>query len=326
LPVVLRLLRGVHLSLNYQAESVTAVVRNFVPVFLSRGVMQISAYVDQWLASWLPMGAVAALGYAQMLSLLPVSLFGMAVSAAELPAMSGAIGDKKEVAELLRARLDSGLRKIAFLVLPSVVAFLVLGGVIVAAIYQTGQFKRADVNYVWAILAGATVGLLASTLGRLYSSAYYALQDTRTPLRFAIVRVTLTTVLGYLFALPLPRAFGIQARWGAVGLTISAGIASWVEFTLLRRTLNSRIGRTGLSGNYLVQLWTAALMAAAAGWTIRQFYGQRGPILLAGLVLIPYGMIYLAATALFGVSESRSSFGRILDFLRRLGLSRFGIG
>jgi putative peptidoglycan lipid II flippase len=326
LPVVLGLLRGLDLSLSYQTESVTTVVRNFVPVFLSRGVVQISAYVDQWLASWLPMGAVAGLGYAQMLSLLPVSLFGMAVSAAELPAMSGAIGGGGEVSELLRARLDTGLRKIAFLVLPSVVAFLVLGGVIVAAIYQTGQFRRADVNYVWAILAGATVGLLASTLGRLYSSVYYALRDTRTPLRFAIVRVTLTTVLGYLFALPLPRAFGIEARWGAVGLTISAGIASWVEFALLRRTLNGRIGRTGLPGDYLVKLWTAALAAAAAGWTIRRFYGQHSPILLAGMVLIPYGMIYFAATALLGVSESRSSIGRILDLLRRPGLSVSGRG
>jgi putative peptidoglycan lipid II flippase len=326
LPVVLRLLRGLDLSLSYQTESVTTVVRNFVPVFLSRGVVQISAYVDQWLASWLPMGAVAGLGYAQMLSLLPVSLFGMAVSAAELPAMSGAIGGGGEVSELLRARLDTGLRKIAFLVLPSVVAFLVLGGVIVAAIYQTGQFRRADVNYVWAILAGATVGLLASTLGRLYSSVYYALRDTRTPLRFAIVRVTLTTVLGYLFALPLPRAFGIEARWGAVGLTISAGIASWVEFALLRRTLNGRIGRTGLPGDYLVKLWTAALAAAAVGWTIRRFYGQHSPILLAGMVLIPYGMIYFAATALLGVSESRSSIGRILDLLRRPGLSGSGRG
>lgn len=319
LPVVLKLLRGLPLSLSYQAESVTTVVRNFVPVFLSRGVVQISAYVDQWLASWLPMGAVAGLGYAQMLSLLPVSLFGMAVSAAELPAMSGALGAGGEVSELLRARLESGLRKIAFLVLPSVPAFLVLGGVIVAAIYQTGQFKRADVNYVWAILAGATVGLLASTLGRLYSSAYYALRDTRTPLRFAIVRVILTTVLGYLFALPLPRAFGIEARWGAVGLTISAGIASWVEFTLLRRTLNSRIGRTGLPGDYLVKLWTAALVAAAAGWAIRQFFGQHSPIVLAGMVLIPYGIVYFAATALLGVSESRLLIGRILDLLRPSG-------
>jgi len=176
LPVVLQLLRGLHLSFRYRADNVKTVVRNFIPVFFSRGVVQISAYIDQLLASLLPTGAVAALGYAQTLYLLPVSLFGMSVSAAELPAMSGAVGTEKDVAEALRGRLDSGLRQIAFFVLPSVVAFLALGDVIVAAIYQTGQFKQPDVTYVWGILAGATVGLLASTLGRLYSSTYYALR------------------------------------------------------------------------------------------------------------------------------------------------------
>ena len=56
--------------------------------------------------------------------------------------------------------------------------------------------------YVWGILAGSAVGLLASTLGRLYASTFYALQDTRTPLRFGIIRVILTVGLGYLFAIP----------------------------------------------------------------------------------------------------------------------------
>ncbi len=65
------------------------VVRNFFPVFVSRGVVQISAYVDAWLASLLPTGAVSAFAYAQTLYTLPVSLFGMAVSAAELPADVG---------------------------------------------------------------------------------------------------------------------------------------------------------------------------------------------------------------------------------------------
>ena len=75
LPVVLRLLHGLRLSLNYHAENVRIVVRNFLPVFAGRGVVQISAYIDVLLASWLPTGAVAALSYAQTLYLLPVSLF-----------------------------------------------------------------------------------------------------------------------------------------------------------------------------------------------------------------------------------------------------------
>jgi putative peptidoglycan lipid II flippase len=315
LPVVLKLLHGLRLSFSYHTENVLTVVRNFFPVLVSRGVVQISAYIDQLLASLLPTGAVAALGYAQTLYLLPVSLFGMSVSAAELPQMSGAVGNEEEVARVLRGRLDAGLRQIAFFVLPSVVGFLVLGDVIVAAIFQTGRFTHSDTIYVWGVLAGATVGLLAQTLGRLYSSTYYALRDTRTPLRFAIVRVILTTILGYLSALPLPPLLGLEPRWGVAGLTISAGISSWVEFTLLRRTLNRRIGRTGLSPAFLAKLWTAALLAGASGWLVHHFFGHHSPIVLAVLVLGPYGAIYFAITAGFGLEEAHALFGRLARIL-----------
>ena len=321
LPVVLRLLEGLRVSLKYQAENVKTVVHNFVPVFIGRGVVQISGYVDAWLASWLGTGALSAFSYAQILFTLPVSLFGMSVSAAELPHMSGALGSDDEVAAALRERIDPGLRQIAFFVLPSVVGFLVLGDVIVAAVYQTGRFTRNDAIYVWGILAGATVGLLSSTLGRLYSSAYYALRDTRTPLRFAIVRVLLTTVLGYLFAIPLPRLLGIEVRWGAVGLTVSAGVASWVEFTLLRRSLNARIGRTGIPATYLVRLWTAAIPAAGLGWIIHHLAarwvnlylgGRYAPLAEAVIVLVPYGVVYFGAALLLGVSESRRLVRRLV--------------
>ncbi|MGH9740727.1 MAG: murein biosynthesis integral membrane protein MurJ [Candidatus Acidiferrum sp.] len=312
LPVVLRLLRGLRLSLNYKAENVKTVVHNFVPVFVGRGVVQISAYVDTLLASWLPMGAVAALSYAQILYLLPVSLFGMSVSASELPHMSGALGSEEEVAAALRRRLNSGLRQIAMFVIPSIAAFLILGDVIVAAIYRTGQFNQADVMYVWGILAGATVGLLASTLGRLYSSTYYALRDTRTPLKFAVIRVLLTTILGLLCAFPLPHLLGIEARWGAAGLTISAGVSSWVEFALLRRTLNRRIGSTGIPLDSIVKLWLAALLAAGGGWAIHHYLGRHSPILVAVAVLGPFGMIYFGALLALGLDEARG-FLRMLS-------------
>jgi putative peptidoglycan lipid II flippase len=218
---------------------------------------------------------------------------------------------------VLRGRLDAGLRQIAFFVVPSVAAFLVLGDVIVAAIYRSGRFTQGDVLYVWGLLAGSTVGLLASTLGRLYSSTYYALLDTRTPLRFAIVRVVLTTALGYLCALPLPRALGIDPRWGVAGLTISAGVASWVEFTLLRRTLNRRIGLTGLRADYLAKVWAAALVAAAAGWAIHHALGaHRSPILAAILVLLPYGALYFGAAWLLGVAEAQTFFARAMSRIR----------
>lgn len=305
LPFVLRLARGLKLTLAWRSANVVTVLANFVPVFVSRGVVQISGYIDAMLASLLPTGAVSDLTYAQTLYLLPISLFGMAVSAAELPAMSSAVGSDDEVAAFLRKRLDSGLRQIAFFIVPSAVAFLALGDVISAALFQSGEFTRDSAIHVWGTLAGSAVGLLATTLGRLYSSTYYALRDTRTPLRYAIVRVVLTTSLGYLAAVPLPVWLGIDPRWGVAGLTASAGVAGWVEFTLLRRGLNRRIGRTGLPASLVAKLWASAVAGAAIAWGVKVAVGAIHPILLAAIVLAPYGLVYLGATMALGVPEVR---------------------
>src|SRR5712691_5966851 len=306
LPVIARLVPDLRLRLE-MSEHVRTTVRNFVPVFVSRGVVQISAYIDALLASLLPTGAVTGLANAQLLYTLPVSLFGMSVSAAELPAMSGAMGVDTEGAEVVRRRLDRGLRQIAFFVLPSAVAFLALGDVIAAALLQTGRFRHEDSVYVWGILAGSAVGLLASTLGRLYSSTYYALRDTRTPLRFALVRVALTTMLGYLFALPLPRVLGVPQAWGAAGLTASAGIAGWVEMLLLRRTLNARVGTTGLRASYVVKLWTAAAAGAAVAWAVKLSIPPLPPIIAAMLIIGPYGIVFLSMTAVLRVEGAVST-------------------
>jgi putative peptidoglycan lipid II flippase len=305
LPIVLRLAGRLRTGIS---NHVRDVVRNFLPVFISRGVVQISAYVDLLLATYLPLGAVAGLNTAQTLYMLPVSLFGMSVSAAELPEMSSALGDHG----YLNRRLNNGLRQIAFFIVPSAMGFLVLGDVIAAGLFQFGHFTRGDSKFVWGILAGSAVGLLAQTLGRLYSSTYYALRDTRTPLNFAIVRVVLTTGLGYLFALPLPRWLGIDPRWGTAGLTASAGIAGWVEFTLLRSTLNRRIGPTGLPASLVARLWTAAVLSAAAGWGVKLAIGPHNPRLVAVAVLGVYGVIYFAATFLLRVEECRGAIRRFI--------------
>jgi putative peptidoglycan lipid II flippase len=255
---------------------------------------------------------VAALSYAQTLNQLPVSLFGMAISAAELPAMSSALGTDEEIAATLRKRLLRGLQQIAYFVVPSAMAFLALGDVVVATIYKSGIFGAHDVRFVWGVLAGSAVGLLATTSGRLYSSAFYALRDTRTPLKFAIIRVSLTLVLGYLFALPGPVWLGIDRQWGVAGLTLSAGLAGWLEFTLLRRSLHQRIGVVDLSPLYVAKLWGAALVAALLGLVLNHRLPIHSALIRGAIILSIYGLLYLGVAALLGISG-------ILGRLRRGG-------
>jgi len=311
LPTVLRLLSGLRLSLDYAQANVRRVLSNFTPVFFSRGIVQVSAYVDQLLASLLPQGMVALLGYAVTIYTLPVSLFGMSISVAELPEMSSLVGTASEVAAMLRARLEAGLRRIAFFVIPSAAAFFALGDVIVRALFQSGRFTQTDTIFTWGVLAGSAVGLLASTLGRLYSSTYYALHDTRTPLRFAIVRVVLTTVLGYAFAIPLPRMLGIDQRWGAAGLTASAGIAGWIEFLLLRSRLNRRIGQTGLASRYVATLWLSASVAAAAAFAVGREFANLQRFVLAAAVFCAFAVVYGALTLAFHVPEALALVARV---------------
>lgn len=306
IPSVLRLLSPLQWKATFRSEHVRTIVHNFFPVFISRGVVQLSAFVDQILASPLPTGAVAALSYAQIINQLPVSLFGMAVSAAELPAMSSALGTPDQIAAKLRARLAAGLGQIAWFVVPSAVAFIALGDVIVAAIYRTGRFDARAVTYVWSALAGSGIGLLAGTSGRLYSSAFYALRNTRTPLNFAVIRVGLTLALGWFFSNPLPRLLGIDPRWGVAGLTLSAGLAAWLEYSLLRRALHQRIGTVDFPAGRVLRLWIAAIAAGVLCFFLHRHLpihshlwgrGSRAAILTAIAVLIPYGALYIAFTA-----------------------------
>jgi putative peptidoglycan lipid II flippase len=248
---------------------------------------------------------------AQSLYTLPVSLFGMAVSAAELPAMSSALGSESEIASALRQRLNRGLRQIAFFIVPSAMAFLALGDVVTALLYVSGRFTHSDAVYVWGIVAGSAVGLLASTMGRLYANTYYALRDTRTPLRFAVLRVGLTIALGYLCAFPLRKWIGLDPQWGAAGLTASAGVAGWVEFTLLRRTLNRRIGPTGLPVELAAKLWASAAVGAVCGWAVKLVIGTAHAIVAGLLILGVYGVLYFVVTYLLKVEECAGTLKRL---------------
>ncbi|MDP8987296.1 MAG: murein biosynthesis integral membrane protein MurJ, partial [Actinomycetota bacterium] len=229
LPGVRSLLRSLRPSLDARRPAVRTVLRRFGPAVAGRGVVQLSAYVDLFLASFLAVGAVAALTYAQVFYLLPISLFGMSVAAAELPELSR-LGDAPAGdaagggagAAALRARLRQGLGRVAFYVVPTAVAYLVLGDLVVGTLLQTGRFDPGDTRLVWYVLAAFSLGLVATTASRLLQNGLYALGDTRTPARIAGLRVTLAAVLGALLMLQLDRV--VVAGPGLGGLDVAGAL------------------------------------------------------------------------------------------------------
>jgi putative peptidoglycan lipid II flippase len=315
LPTVLSVVSGLRLTLGRGDPSVALVRRNFIPAFFSRGAVQISGYVDQIIASFLPTGAVSLLFYTQTLTMLPISVFGMSVSAAELPEMSSATGDDDARRTHVRNRLEAGLRRIAFFVIPSAVAFIFVGDVVIAALFQSGRFTAADARFTWGILMASSIGLLATTLARLYSSAFFALHDTKSPFRIALLRVAISAALGATLALFGPRWMGVSASWGAAFLTLASSISGWFEFLLLRGRLNVRLGATGVPAILTLKLLVAAVVAGAAAYGVHEVLPDMHRFLVAGIVLPAYGLIYLAAALLQRVPEAS-------DVARRLRLSR----
>ncbi|HEX6133924.1 MAG TPA: murein biosynthesis integral membrane protein MurJ [Longimicrobiales bacterium] len=320
-PWILRLQRGLRIRFDLRTQGAGAVVRNAGPAIMGRGVVQLSGWVDMVLASFLFSGAVAALGYAQTLYMLPVSLFGMSIAAAELPELSRAGGGD---AEPLRRRVGAGLRQMAVFVVPSVVGYLALGDVIIGAMYERDEFGRADTMLVYLILAAYSVGLLASTATRLYSSALYALNDTKTPARIAVVRVLASAILsGTLMILLEPitvRGLTI-GRGGAVtilgnpvgaaGLAAGAGMAAWLEWLLLRSAVHRRIGNTS-AGTVLLRLFAAALVAAAAARGLLLVLPSLPLLISVVIVLVPFGLIYFGVASLLRVEEAKAAVGRVL--------------
>jgi putative peptidoglycan lipid II flippase len=332
-PSVLRLLGGFRPSLSTASESVRQVLRSFGTVVLGRGVVQVSAYVDTSYASLIADRALSTLTYAQTIYLIPVSLFGMSISAAELPEMSRAAGAGEEVAGKLRTRLEAGSRRIAFFVVPSSAALLLIGDVVAGGLLQTGRFTAADTRYLWYLLMGSSVGLVASALGRLYASTFYALKDTRTPLRFATLRVGLGAVAAWFLALRLPGLVGLPEHLGAVFLTITSGLMAWFESRMLRRALARQIGPVGLPPGLLTRLWGAALAAGLTGLGIKVALARvlgpmprvmeewggslvpppaLHPVLLFLAVVLPFGAVYFGITGALGIPEARAVLQRVL--------------
>lgn len=328
LPTTLKLIKHFRPSLKARQTHVQIILKNFVPSLISRGVVQVSSYIDNILASLLPSGAVSNLAYAQTLYTLPISLFGMSISASELPEMSSIIGSPEEVHMKLRMRLQKGIERISFFIVPSICAFVFLGDVLVGALYQSGKFNADTTHVVWIVLIGSSVGLLASTLGRLYSSTFYSLKDTKTTLKFAIVRIIATTVLGYLFAFKLAPLFSASPAYATAGLTSSAGISGWIEFTLLRKKLNKIIGHTGIRFSYQLKLWLGALAAASLGLLVKFFFktnlaaplasGILGhTIAKAALIFSLYGGIYFMITYMLNIEESQNLINKMKSKILR---------
>jgi putative peptidoglycan lipid II flippase len=289
LPACWALLRGIAVRFSARVGGVREVLTAWAPVVLGAGVAQISGLIDTQLGSLAGAGGVSSLGYAQLIQILPISVFGVSVAAVSLPDLSrDAIGATPN--DQLRARIAAGFRRITYFVVPSSFLFAALGPVLVAALFQTGRFDADDSALVGGVLAAYGIGLMGQATVKLFASGFYALRDTRTPVKIAAFSVVLASLLAFVF----------MRRFGPAGIALGSSLGAWVNVVLHLRHLDRRIGtvmgRTDWRA-FGIALGAAAV-ASGAGVAVTHVAAALHPIPLAALVGSIFGGMYLGLTLL----------------------------
>lgn len=290
LPTALRLLRGFRLSVSRRIGGVAEAIRNFIPVVLARGAVNISGFIDLALAGLLAAKTLSSMSNALTLYILPISLFGMSVAASELPelarARTRALG---ELGERMRTALD----RLSFFIIPSVFAYLIIGDAIVGLLYETGAFGRPETLVTYGVLAAYSLGLYASASSRVFSSAFYALRDTRTPARLAYLRIGVSLVVSLIAMFPLDQVGFEDLRLGAAGLGIGASVGAWTEYWILRRRLSAQLGPMGPNGGRIGRMIVAALIGGAVASAARLLPFRDTPELFGVVCVLLFGVGYL---------------------------------
>jgi len=365
LPFVAQQIRGFEWSLSMDVVGVRDAVRAVGPVIAGRGVAQVSAFLDQFLASvLLAAGALSGLRFALLLYMLPISLFGISVTAAELPELSrlgadpaegsppddaerianetspekrstnpegdadatetsnAAAGDSDagdhaagDPVDAFVERLRRSLGQLAFLTVPTVIGYGVFGYLLVGALLRTGQFGVQDQWLVYLTLVTYSVGILATAMSRLLQNAFYAINDTSTPARLAVVRVAVSTAVaipmmyllrGYSVGEVVGQSFGGTTLFlGVLGLGIGASAGAWVELTALLRALRRSVPAVRVPWSSIG--WMALLSALAALPALGLWVALPGGpmLLLAPAVGGAFAAAYLGAASLLDLPELR---------------------
>ena len=322
LPVVAKMMKGFRFSLSMKVEGVREAIYAAGPVIAGRGVYQFSAFLDQFLASYIAAGALGSLRYAQTLYLLPISLFGLSVAASELPELSRL---KSENADPFLRRVNRSMRQMMLMIVPTMVGYLVLGYLIVGAFYQRGQFAPNNTWLVYLVLGGYTLGIAATAVSRLLQNAFYALSDTKTPAFMAVLRIAVSAavavpVMFWLDQFTVQQVIPIFDRvsdsplyLGAVGLAAGASVGAWLEVAALLFFLRRALGRLGLPWlrtGAMTGLALVALAPAGGAWYLLQ---DAWPIYArATLVVGLYGVSYLGMAWLLGFDELEAWAGDYL--------------
>lgn len=298
-PEVSKLVRPLRFSIDRSATGVHETLKNIVPVITALGVVQLSSTIDISIASRVPGNAITSLTYANVVVLLPVALFGVSIAASSLPEFSRDSGASKH--DVLLERLRAGWQRVLFYILPSTVACIAFGDVIIGMLYRTGKFTAADERVVHSVLAGFAVGLVSYGSVKLLSSAHYALKDYKTPLRASLSSLVVSAIISIALAIALR-----DSVYAAAGIALGTSLGSYVNLSVQIRGLRAKLGAL-----YTPHMWrgTRRIMISTIGAAliaapIRYLVWGKTPYISGPPTLGVFSLSYLVIAWLMGSAEA----------------------
>lgn len=215
-------------SLYWKDPGVRRILTLMLPALLGVSVNQLNLMLSSVFASFLPVGSVSWLYYAERLMEFPMGGFGVALATVVLPRLSrqhavSANGDFSKT-------LDWGVRWVLLLGMPAALSLALLAGPMLATLFQSGRFTEQDVLYSQTALVAYSLGIMGFMLVKIFASAYYAKQDIKTPVRVAILTVIVNAGLSAAFFLPLAHT----------GLALATSLAALLNAGILGMGLFKR--------------------------------------------------------------------------------------
>lgn len=240
-----------------------------LPVFLSSSVTQINIFVSTILASFLATGSITYLFYGMRFIHFPLGIFGIALATAVLPTLSTQAA-RQEMNDF-RETLSLGLRLVFFIMFPAMAGLITLRVPIVNLLLEHGEFNRISTAGTAAALLCYAVGLWAFAGVRIVAQAFYSLQDTKTPVKIAMLSLSVNILLSVVLILIIPYVLqGAQNDYRHAGLALANSLAAALNLWLLTKRLRKKIGR--IDGkrilHSLAKIIPASVAMAVIGWIV----------------------------------------------------------
>lgn len=216
---------------NLQHPGIKQIGRLILPAILGAGVSTINvAIVGMILASLLPGGSITYLFYADRIMELPLGVFAIAIGTATLPSFSKHVADGQ--IDELRSSISFSLRLILFLTIPATFALMALHLPIISVLFQRGAFDAQAALYTGQALFCYALGLWAFSVLRVFISSFYSLQDSKWPLKAAIITLIVNVLVSLVLMYPLKHN----------GIALALSISATVNVLILAYVLRSKIG------------------------------------------------------------------------------------